>query len=45
MKLRPIVAVLLLVAVAGGLGACGKKSNLDPPPGEKSTYPKVYPRE
>jgi len=42
---RAILLVLALALAAGSLAACGKKARLDPPPGEKSTYPKVYPRE
>ena len=45
MTLRPLLAALVILAVAGGLAACGKKARLDPPDGEKSSYPKVYPRE
>jgi predicted small lipoprotein YifL len=42
---RTLLVVLALALAAGSLSACGKKSRLDPPPGEKSTWPKVYPRE
>ncbi|BBK34269.1 hypothetical protein EDC65_3238 [Stella humosa] len=42
---RPLIAALLLVVALASLGACGKKSRLDAPDGDKSTYPKVYPRE
>ena len=45
MTLRPLIAALVILAAAGSLAACGKKARLDPPDGEKSTYPKVYPRE
>ncbi|WP_374444698.1 hypothetical protein [Stella sp.] len=45
MILRPLLAALVLLIAAGSLAACGKKARLDPPDGEKSTYPKVYPRE
>lgn len=45
MTLRPILAALLVLVAAGSLSACGKKARLDAPDGEKSTYPKVYPRE
>jgi predicted small lipoprotein YifL len=45
MTLRPFVTALALVLALASLSACGKKSRLDPPDGEKSVYPKVYPRE
>ena len=35
-----LLALLLLP-----LAACGKKGPLEPPAGEPSTYPKVYPRD
>jgi len=44
-RLRPILAVALALALALGVAACGKKARLDPPDGDKSSYPKVYPRE
>ena len=34
-----LIATALLAALAG----CGKKGNLDPPPGEVSHFPHVYP--
>lgn len=37
------LTILLVVAVA--LAGCGKKGNPQAPPGEVSTYPKVYPSE
>lgn len=43
--MRSMLLVLALALAAGSVSACGKKSRLDPPPGEKSTYPRVYPRE
>ena len=46
MTKRPLLAALILVLAVASLSACGKKTRLDPPDGEKSTaYPKVYPRE
>ena len=45
MTLRPLIVLLALALAATSLAACGKKSRLDPPPGEKSDYPKVYPRQ
>jgi hypothetical protein len=35
--------VLLLVAL--GLAACGKKGPPEPPPGVPNVYPRSYPRE
>ncbi len=39
---RSLVACLVLLLA---LGACGKKGNPEPPPGEPNTYPRVYPSE
>jgi hypothetical protein len=36
--LLPILAVALPL-----LAACGKRASPEPPPGEKSTYPRTYP--
>jgi len=41
--MRRWTAVLLLIAIAVPLAACAKRASPDPPPGVKSTYPKVYP--
>jgi hypothetical protein len=35
--------VLLVAVVALPLVACGKRASPEPPPGEKSTYPRTYP--
>ncbi len=44
-RLGPIFALLLALALATPLGACGKKGSLDPPPDEKKVeFPKKYPR-
>ncbi len=43
--LRPLLALALVLALSAGLAACGKKARLDPPDGDKSSFPKVYPRE
>jgi predicted small lipoprotein YifL len=34
---------LLLLLVAFGLAACGRKGEPQPPPGVPNTYPRVYP--
>lgn len=39
--IRPLVAVLLLLAMAAPLAACGKKDDPVPPPG--ANYPRTYP--
>jgi len=39
---RPL-ALLMAIALVTALSACGKKANLDPPPGEPSRFPRVYP--
>jgi predicted small lipoprotein YifL len=41
---RAALALLLALAIAAPLGACGKKGKLEPPD-EKSDYPRTYPRE
>jgi predicted small lipoprotein YifL len=38
-RLSLLVAAALLAALSG----CGKKGNLEPPPGEVSHFPRVYP--
>ncbi|MGE0717921.1 MAG: hypothetical protein AB7P02_20915 [Alphaproteobacteria bacterium] len=40
-----LAMLALVLALAAGTAACGKKSRLDPPDGDKSSFPKVYPRE
>lgn len=41
---RPSAWIILIVAVfAVGLAGCGKKGSPEPPPGEKSEYPRTYP--
>ncbi len=42
--IRRIILIMLTLALAAGISACGKKSNLEPPPGEKSEFPRTYPR-
>jgi predicted small lipoprotein YifL len=42
--IRRIILVMLTLALAAGISACGKKSDLEPPPGQKSEYPRTYPR-
>ncbi len=40
---RLAMAVLLAVALAAPLAACGKKASLDDPKEEKIPYPRQYP--
>ena len=40
--MRVLLALLLAVSLAGSLAACGKKGNLEPPPG-KQEAPKKPP--
>ncbi len=40
---RTIMALLLVASLALTLTACGKRTSPDPPPGEKSVYPRIYP--
>ncbi len=42
--IRRILMALMALALAASVSACGKKGDLEPPPGKKSEYPKVYPR-
>ena len=35
---------LLALALGASIAACGKKSDLEPPPDEKTEYPRTYPR-
>jgi len=39
--MRRLLAVLMMLALAASLGACGRKGRLIPP--EESTYPRQYP--
>ena len=45
MPLRSVSAVAVALLLFAGLAACGKKSDLEPPEGEKHlyTYPSAYP--
>lgn len=36
-------ALLIAAALLAVLSGCGKKANLEPPPGEVSHFPRVYP--
>lgn len=40
---RVAFALVIALGVSGALSACGKKGDLEPPPGEKSQFPKTYP--
>jgi len=42
--MRHLVLVLALLALTGTAAACGKKADLEPPPGQKSDFPRQYPR-
>lgn len=41
--IRMSLTTALALALAGGLAACGKRGNPEPPPGVKSDFPRVYP--
>jgi predicted small lipoprotein YifL len=43
---KGIALVAITLALAGGLSACGKRGDLEPPKGEEAqyTYPHVYPK-
>jgi len=42
---RIAITLLLAAAIAAPLAACGKRGNLEPPPGEPSDYPRHYPHD
>lgn len=42
--LKRIAALVCVLALAAGTAACGKKGDLEPPPGSKGQFPKQYPR-
>jgi len=39
-----LMAAAVALALAAGLAGCGKKGDLDPPPGKQSTFPRTYPK-
>jgi hypothetical protein len=41
--MRRVAILVLMLAIALPLVACGKRAPPDPPAGEKSIYPKIYP--
>jgi predicted small lipoprotein YifL len=43
--MRAARVIVLLLALAVPLAACGKKAPPSPPPGEPDVYPRVYPSE
>ncbi len=42
--MKHLLVLLLICALAAPLTACGKKGELEPPPGKKSEFPRQYPR-
>ena len=42
--IRRIILIVLTLALTAGISACGKKSDLEPPPGKNSEFPRTYPR-
>lgn len=42
---RIVISLLLAIAVVGPLASCGKRGNLEPPPGEPSDFPRKYPHD
>ena len=44
MKLHSLVALVLALAVATSLVACGKKGDPTLPEGKKDDYPSTYPK-
>lgn len=41
-RILTLATVALALALAGPIG-CGKRGQLEPPPGKPSTYPRPYP--
>lgn len=41
--MRAALALLAMLALAAPLAGCGKKGDLEPPPGKKTEYPREYP--
>ncbi len=37
------LGLVLALALAGTLAACGKRGPVEPPPGSKDTFPRTYP--
>ncbi len=42
--MRRLMVLVVAAALAVALAGCGKKSDLDPPPGKEIKYPRSYPR-
>ena len=42
--IRLILIVVLAIALAVPLAACGKKGSIEAPPKKKSEFPRQYPR-
>ena len=42
--IRYLMAMVLALALAGPLAGCGKKGDLEAPPGKTIDHPKKYPR-
>jgi predicted small lipoprotein YifL len=41
---RHVLLAIVAVTLALSAAACGKRGDLDPPPGEPSDFPRQYPR-
>ena len=42
--MRSLWTLILALVIALPLTACGKKGDLEAPPGKKTEYPRTYPR-
>lgn len=42
--MKYFLMLIMICALAAPLSACGKKGELEPPPGKKSEFPRQYPR-
>ena len=42
--MRRLMVLVVAAALAVALAGCGKKAELDPPPGKETKYPRSYPR-
>jgi hypothetical protein len=41
---RVVIGLVIACVLALAPGACGKKANPEPPPGEQTEFPRQYPR-
>ena len=42
--MRRLMVLVMAAALAVALAGCGKKGDLEPPPGKETKYPRSYPQ-